>query len=1542
MRIRLLIANWVLTLLVLATAPCAFAQVDVVVKNSTFHANISRVKATPSSSTTDVVVKFQLDGLSSDAVDLVANDKYRVSGNPNTDLTLSITQSDYNVPILVSAVFKKTVPKATAQNRSRTSRIVQAIDETNDSELQPPLLEVDDPEGTGVQLASAELAQADTAPAKTEVVHSLKFVFLVDSVGPELSDAVADSFPGGSATVTVEFKDNDLNPNSVNEQDFLIYQESTNLAAAKSYSQVPVQDIHNSTNRTVELDVRHLSPGSYFLAVKDVADVVGNTSATAPGSFTAGRTAIQVPFEVAGGRQRGRQVEYPAFLSPEDKPQEFIPGDRVDTRVVQLYYFRDARLVVEYINRNVQDLNQVAYDEAQRFAETARQTAANKIDDRRFQETVAVEQARQTRELQHQLDQSKEELAKLNQMMQEIAQREATNSIALTKFGTTTQELPGAIAKTQGDLETQKKTLSSHQDEVAKLPQYQADVAKWQALKDERQKLSDQVDTAQMALNQANGMNTGPLQMQLDTANAALKKFDTDHPNIVMSLAVAKKKLDDANQIDLDQDAATLSDTRNKEIALSALNSNIIRLGKEKEAVTNQQEAVQNAVDGLPRQLLDQQTKEISSRNDVVKAEANELRAAQEQFRREVAAGLADRNSYAAGKKESIDPVTQTTLSVVGTSRIQLRGPIKGINKICRMIHQLDSPVGQVKLGIHTVQVNGEHGDRMDFVYERINQEIAHSRFLTNTSGQMFRKAVHEVAAQVALEADQGQLPEGCPPELIEGVSKTRSRRSSRSKIVQVNGEYVEGLPVEAVPTDGGLIVEGYPGVRQTDSRMRERRYLYAFFGSDFIGELEEMDSELLNSENKMLSINSMDTISLAGALFVTAHADHPIRARIIQRFQELIQGELPERETQYIAALTHVTKHGKSLQNRFKTAMRIDNRNNAEIYFNANRTYHFPNTVTFFNDQVPGQGTMNPVQYATVKLAQTLKAQLVAEMELKNRVLEWSLLETKRGQTAQEFEKAYSESQESAQNASKRAASQGARVSDLLLKSCQSALTRTVQGYEKAKVKTPSLSQDLSEGKRSISNAQRAALSDEVTQAIVEYAVKVANLPEDEFIENVWENGIKKYGLVNDKSRLLDNAVADTFYEAMNPETDLGIGFRELQAGVTVLAKVQETWRKAVKMRDDREQDILAQRLLDQFIDEQEEKSVELMEALRSHSSNVDNYLKRLAIAVEDDVEAQFYQPAFERIRRVSRTWDVTLSQIETTTVLTNNRTLAKVDPAATFEFDLPHRDILLTEALNGSKALATEYGNLLKDGTFLAGSAMLSGQVPQGVVGDNAPVQGIPGMSPQKDFGSDLQKLIPDPAIYKFETGTGFEIRPIIQPDGHSIVYGFDYMYSTNVREPVRADEKHLGRVKRHFVHTDVQTSSYELREISRYTVALKASRTERGVPLFEDIPGIGAAFRPLPSDESSLQTNIILGSSTIYPTVFDLMGLRWSAFVDQLSSPGIAQEKTTQVNRREELRSQLLRTTSDRVNERIRLQLPQMTPTHQVVPTPRFQTR
>ncbi|MFC1759415.1 hypothetical protein ACFL2H_11720, partial [Planctomycetota bacterium] len=245
-----------------------------------------------------------------------------------------------------------------------------------------------------------------------------------------------------------------------------------------------------------------------------------------------------------------------------------------------------------------------------------------------------------------------------------------------------------------------------------------------------------------------------------------------------------------------------------------------------------------------------------------------------------------------------------------------------------------------------------------------------------------------------------------------------------------------------------------------------------------------------------------------------------------------------------------------------------------------------------------------------------------------------------------------------------------------------------------------------------------------------------------------------------------------------------------------------------------------------------------------------------------------------------------------------TNNRALAKVLPTATMEFDLPKRKIAVIEAFEGAKALASDYGALLQDPTFLAAFQLMGGAAPNGKMHNVLP--GMPtsldeyqmGLSKGQDGqnGSALEGLIPDPSIYKIETGTGYEIRPVIQPDGDSIVYDFNYMYTTEIREPVRADEKHLGRVKRHFLNTQVQTSSYELREVSRYQVALKVARTGQGVPLLQDIPVVGIAFRPLPSAESSIQQNIILGKSVVYPTLFDLMGLRWAPSVVDLNHTSV----------------------------------------------------
>jgi hypothetical protein len=379
---------------------------------------------------------------------------------------------------------------------------------------------------------------------------------------------------------------------------------------------------------------------------------------------------------------------------------------------------------------------------------------------------------------------------------------------------------------------------------------------------------------------------------------------------------------------------------------------------------------------------------------------------------------------------------------------------------------------------------------------------------------------------------------------------------------------------------------------------------------------------------------------------------------------------------------------------------------------------------------------------------------------------------------------------------------------------------------------------------------------------------------------------------------------------------------------------------RIAIEQRDASRQPLDHKKMLDMLIDEVEDKYIELLEGTRAHTANIDAYIKRLVTALDDDFNTQFYYPAFRQVRSASRAWDVTLGQVEYTSILANNREFAKVTPQATMEFDLPKRQIVLTEAMQGAKAMIDTYGALVQDPSFLALAKMNAGQPtstpPRSYGGDFATVRnvlpGLPGSSAERivsqsnpgnpQLGAPLEALIPDPAIYKFETGTGYEIRPVIQPDGQAVVFHLNYMYTTNVREPVRADEKHLGRVKRHFIDTDVQLSNYELREVSRYLVALKAARTSRGVPLLEDVPVAGVLFRPLPSAESSLQQNIILGQATIFPTLFDLMGLRWAPAVAELDPLRVANDEFVVRNRNRVLMNRVFDHASAKVDEYLRI--------------------
>ncbi len=102
----------------------------------------------------------------------------------------------------------------------------------------------------------------------------------------------------------------------------------------------------------------------------------------------------------------------------------------------------------------------------------------------------------------------------------------------------------------------------------------------------------------------------------------------------------------------------------------------------------------------------------------------------------------------------------------------------------------------------------------------------------------------------------------------------------------------------------------------------------------------------------------------------------------------------------------------------------------------------------------------------------------------------------------------------------------------------------------------------------------------------------------------------------------------------------------------------------------------------------------------------------------------------------------------------------------------------------------------------------------------------------------------------------------------------------------------------------------------------MALKAARTAKGVPLLEDVPAVGVLFRPLPSDENSLQQNLIMAQATIFPTLFDLMGLRWASVVSDLDPMDLSNSDFIVRNRRRMLENRVYDESSSYVDEFLRV--------------------
>lgn len=1372
----------------------------------------------------------------------------------------------------------------------------------------------------------------DVTANDTEMTYfsETELAIKIDAIGPMLGSVRLTGQPEAGLALVLSFQEDDLNSvEAIKDSNYEVKAMDADGNLTGSDLAASGRVFYDGSN-VVRLFLGRINVGSYKLTVKsNLTDEVGNKAGGG-----AGADQFRI-FSSEPSPETGPRIEFPEYLPSIKEPypadRKPNPGDRVQTRVARLYYFRDAHRVAQIINRTTKSYNRAAVTQAQRRAEDAR-TRANKLtDQRRAKERAAITAAQETRRLERKRQES---LQELNQLQTQLAQAsqppKVDGTIETGALSNANVHEAFIVGVDISDISVSEVTLGPNTTA--------ADLVD--------KKISTGSIKGQGTIK--SGIVKGNLKSLEDDVVGTITSGNVSDGTITAGNITDGKIMSVAgeyNDGDHSITRVTLGGVRlnGAEIQLGMIvGARGVRAPSDTSDLTTKITNKQTEINQLQPQINAARTRELQLDEASKVAQASEDRAIEERFRLEVAAAHEDPDTFAPAKKDTVDPVAQVSISVIGEGLLHLRGPIRGINTIRRMIDQIDSPVGQIRIGINTVQINGEKGDRMERVAGCIEGQIDLARFLTAQSLMMLRKAVEIEAAQIAQMSEQ-------------------------------EGHY------------------------QVD---RDRKYLYQFFGRDFIDELYEMDSEFLRTENKLLSLHSMDTISLNRALFIMALAKNDVRQRILSRFMAMVRTQLPQAEWDFRRA-SELYPHKTRRFLPFTDRKHIEEHTAQRVFRNAQQRYHFRSLRGFFGDgalgmdgatvecpvddsgeagglAMMGSDTMNSTQRTFLRLAQIFKSQMIAEEEVKQRIIERAIIEDEREESFKQEQDQREQLRAMALReslAAQKAQFQAQRdvtdavteMEEAFLKIQSQVKSYTLEARQLEKETKEELDTLLKPGMK-LTREQVAAkiervltllqsLQDIARQPVTESSIQATNEAQKAINEaqKAINEARKRLDLAVEQPQQLSFAriavitAFDNVFEAAIQAAEARGGdwklMRELlykfadvaqarplnwnQAVVTyqsfkrvaesvlpepqrhLLDVADKAWtstralhRQTVRAKLAREDvertraPLDHKKLLDFLIDEREEKYIELREGTRSYISAVDNYLKRLATALEDDFKVQFYDPAFVRVRQIARAESVTLGQIERTTILMNNRALAIVRPSATMEFDLPKRDVVIVEALNGAKALAQDYGALLNDPTFLAAFQLMGGGKQPGVVKDLYPGLGtqtdetIMGLNPSQPAKSPsaLQALVPDPAIYKFETGTAFEIRPVIQPDGDSIVYDFNYMYTTNVREPVRADEKHLGRIKRHFIDTQVQTSSFEMREVSRYQVALKVARTTRGVPLFEDIPGLGVLFRPAPSAESSLQQNIILAKSTVYPTLFDLMGLRWARQVVDLDHVGL----------------------------------------------------
>lgn len=248
---------------------------------------------------------------------------------------------------------------------------------------------------------------------------------------------------------------------------------------------------------------------------------------------------------------------------------------------------------------------------------------------------------------------------------------------------------------------------------------------------------------------------------------------------------------------------------------------------------------------------------------------------------------------------------------------------------------------------------------------------------------------------------------------------------------------------------------------------------------------------------------------------------------------------------------------------------------------------------------------------------------------------------------------------------------------------------------------------------------------------------------------------------------------------------------------------------------------------------------------------AKTDNMIKQLIDAFDEDINRNIIQPTVYDMRANLVNRRIGVGIINRTSVLATNRLVARVDPRSSAQLSVgEEQDALLAAQQLANLFLAAKTGGLLGGLT------------------------GLQSTQQQKETSE----------VYGVNSGSVFKVTPVFDPTGQALRFQFDHVQANLVTEPNGSIQPALPRIERHTINTEVQLNNLELREISRFESNAKIgipTTYKGGVPIFRDIPYVNKVpllgwFVRRSGKAAVIQQSLVLGQTTMYPTIADIFDL------------------------------------------------------------------